>query len=351
VMWEFNHAYESFGTTRTLENIPVFTDQPTMEGLLIESSLNAPFHFINQAEVSTVATHAVPGVDYPGFDMATGVEHLRLFGVRYFVAFTDKVKAAVEEAGLPVVGEVPVPVVAQAAKAAKDPENEDATETDGTFVIYEVGGGDLVEVPPYRPVATADPDWRDRSLEWYRDPTALQTPLAYVADPRATDAFVPEPAGEGEDPPAPGDLPREPLSDPGPVDGARWVGNERLEFTTDRVGEPHVVKVSWFPNWRAEGADGPWMLSPGLMVVVPTSSDVALVYRDTPLEVAGKAMTLAGLAVLAATGVIWVRRRRSAHEQPDTEDETPAEPPDETTEPQDATGEETGSMTAKGDSA
>jgi hypothetical protein len=87
VMWEFNRAYERFGTTRTLENIPVFGGQPTMEGLLIESSLNAPFHFINQAETSETATHAVPGIEYPGFDFPTGLAHLRLFGVRYYVAY------------------------------------------------------------------------------------------------------------------------------------------------------------------------------------------------------------------------------------------------------------------------
>ena len=63
-MWEFNRDYERFGTTRTLENIPVFGGQPTMEGLLIESSMNAPFHFINQKETSETATEAVPGVPY-----------------------------------------------------------------------------------------------------------------------------------------------------------------------------------------------------------------------------------------------------------------------------------------------
>ena len=67
VMWEFNRDYERFGTTRTLENIPVFGGQPTMEGLLIESSMNAPFHFINQKETSKTATEAVPGVPYERF--------------------------------------------------------------------------------------------------------------------------------------------------------------------------------------------------------------------------------------------------------------------------------------------
>ena len=76
------------------------------------------------------------------------------------------------------------------------------------------------------------------------------------------------------------------------------VGNDQLEFTTDRIGEPHVVKVSYFPNWQVEGAKGPWMLSPGLMVVVPTQANVRLVYRDTPVERAGKALTVGGVAVL-----------------------------------------------------
>jgi hypothetical protein len=42
------------------------------------------------------------------------------------------------------------------------------------------------------------------------------------------------------------------------------------------------------------------MLSPGLMVVVPTQAQVRLVYRDTPVEVAGKALTVVGIGVLAA---------------------------------------------------
>jgi hypothetical protein len=87
-----------------------------------------------------------------------------------------------------------------------------------------------------------------------------------------------------------------------------------ISFHTDRVGEPHIVKVSWFPNWKVEGAEGPWLLSPGLMVVVPTRSEVRLSYRDTPVDLAGKALTVAGFGVLLAPTVIGrarARRRRN----------------------------------------
>jgi hypothetical protein len=281
VMWEFSRDYESFGTTRTLENIPVFAGQDTMEGLLIESSLNAPFHFINQAETSQTQTQAVPGLAYPGFDFPTGLRHLRMFGVRYYVAYTDQAKKAAKDAKLRVVA------------------------TSGKFVIYQVGDGHLVEVPSYRPVLLDDPDWRGNSLTWYRTVKWLDVQLAYASkgDKDARAAF----ADPGRLPAR--DLPHQALRSPGPVP-SRMVGDDQLEFTTDRIGEPHVVKVSYFPNWHVEGAKGPWMLSPGLMVVVPTQANVRLVYRDTPVDLAGKALTVGGVAVLLVPLAAGRLRRR-----------------------------------------
>jgi 6-pyruvoyl-tetrahydropterin synthase related domain len=279
VMWEFNRDYERFGTTRTLENIPAFTKQPTMEGLLIESSLNGPFHFINQAETSQTATQAVPGVQYPGFDFSMGLRHLRMFGVRWYVAYTDQAKQAAAKAGLPVV------------------------RVSGKFTIYEVGDGHLVEVPRYRPVLFDDPDWRGNSLTWYRNASWLDTPLAYASksDPAARAAF----ADPGKLPVT--SLPKQPLPRPGTIPST--MGDQTIDFTTDRIGEPHIVKVSYFPNWHAEGAKGPWLLSPGLMVVVPTQAHVRLVYRDTPVEIIGKALTAMGLVIVVLPALPAVYRR------------------------------------------
>jgi hypothetical protein len=302
VMWEFNKDYERFGTTRTLENMPVFTRQPTMEGLLIESSLNAPFHFIMQDETSETPTHAVPGVDYPdgGLSVADkfplGLEHMRQFGVRYYVAYTLVARQAAETAGL-----------RQVATSGTFTSQENGTDvTRPRFVIFEVGDGHLVEVPKNRPVLFDDPDWRTSALTWYETSDWQDTPLAFAStdDPAARKAF----ADPGPLPAA--TLPEQALDRPGPIADARMVGNERIEFHTTQVGVPHVVKVSWFPNWRAHGADGPWMLSPGLMVVVPTSEDVVLTYSDTWVEIVGKLMTLVGLVILLIGGLIarWGRR-------------------------------------------
>jgi 6-pyruvoyl-tetrahydropterin synthase related domain len=304
VMWEFNHDYERFGTTRTLENLPVFGGQPTMEGLLIESSINAPFHFINQAETSEDATKAVPGIEYPDFDFPTGLAHLRLYGVRYYVAYdacenNKKQWLLCEELG------------------RKDPEMQAAAaaglpvvQRSGRFTIYRVGTGNLVEVPRYRPVLVDHGDWRANGLAWYAHPDWLRTPLVFASarDPAARAAFAPS----GPLPLT--SLPRERLARPGELAATTNRTGDQISFHTDRVGEPHIVKVSWFPNWKVEGARGPWLLSPGLMVVVPTQADVTLSYRDTPVELAGKALTVAGFGVLAAPTVIGrvrARRRRN----------------------------------------
>lgn len=283
VMWEFSRDYERMGTTRTLENIPAFSTQDSMEGLLIESSLNAPFHFINQAETSQTSTQAVPGVQYPGFDFPTGLKHLQMFGVRWYVAYTDQTKNAAKQAGLKIAA------------------------TSGHFTIYEVGDGHLVEVPPYRPVLFDDPNWRDSALTWYRNTQWLDTPLAFASkrDPAARAAF----ADPGKLPVK--SLPRQPLARPGEIPST--VKDGTIDFTTDRIGEPHVIKVSYFPNWHVQGAKGPWQLSPGLMVVVPTQAHVRLSYGDTPVETGGNALSVLGLAILVLPGLpAAIRRVRHA---------------------------------------
>jgi hypothetical protein len=88
------------------------------------------------------------------------------------------------------------------------------------------------------------------------------------------------------------------------------VENHRISFTTTAVGLPHLVKVSYFPNWTATGADGPWRATPSLMVVVPTSEHVVLEFQDTWAETGGKVASLVGVLGLIGVGIWGVRRRQ-----------------------------------------
>jgi len=64
--------------------------------------------------------------------------------------------------------------------------------------------------------------------------------------------------------------------------------SDTISFHVTRIGTPVVVKTSYFPNWHAEGANGPWRVTPNLMVVVPTSHDVTLTYDSTQANELGE---------------------------------------------------------------
>ncbi len=85
-----------------------------------------------------------------------------------------------------------------------------------------------------------------------------------------------------------------------------------VSFRVSRTGVPVMVKTSYFPNWTAHGADGPWRATPNFMVVVPTSKDVSLQYSTTTAENLGRAGTAAGVVGVGALAAWpWWRKRRS----------------------------------------
>ncbi len=85
-----------------------------------------------------------------------------------------------------------------------------------------------------------------------------------------------------------------------------------ISFHVDRIGTPVEVRVSYFPNWKATGADGPWRSAPNLMVVVPTSHDVTLHYGSSPSDEIGQVISLVSLAAAVGLAVTGRRRRRRA---------------------------------------
>ena len=85
------------------------------------------------------------------------------------------------------------------------------------------------------------------------------------------------------------------------------VDDHSISFDTTAVGVPHLVRVSYFPNWVAEGADGPYHSTPSLMVVVPTQEHVVLEFRRMSAEWIGIGLTVVALIGLA--GLAAIRRR------------------------------------------
>src|SRR4029077_8921650 len=138
--------------------------------------------------------------------------------------------------------------------------------------------------------------WLGPSVAWYDDPSRWNVDLA---------------------PGGPATCPRVSASETPPtipvartrVSDVRET-TDSISFRVDRTGSPVLVKTSYFPNWVASGAQGPWRVTPNLMVVVPTSHTVTLSYGQGGPGKVGDVVTGIGLLGLVG-GVVVERRRRS----------------------------------------
>jgi hypothetical protein len=99
---------------------------------------------------------------------------------------------------------------------------------------------------------------------------------------------------------------------PGALTMDEVVEAESIRFRTNRPGHPVLVRVSYHPRWRVEGADGPYLVSPALMMVVPRDAVVRLVYGRNWSDHLGLGLSVVAVLVLVLKGraAVWVRSRR-----------------------------------------
>lgn len=258
VLWEYNGAYDKYGTPRVLETLPVFTKQSTFEGLLIESSLFGPFHFINQTETSETPTSAVAGFTYPPFDFKKGIEHMRLSGVKYYVPYTNKLKLE--------------------ASSNLDSLTEIVRTVSG-FRIYELNESSLVDPIQNFSIDKKDSKWLDKSIEWYKG-NNLKTPIIFASSKKEFSEL--------------NNIENTDFSKGNKAEDVK-IGNDFIEFKTNSIGVPYLVKITYFPTWRVKGAKGPYLVSPSYMMVIPTEKNVRLYFSYGIIDWAGIILTILGI--------------------------------------------------------
>jgi hypothetical protein len=80
---------------------------------------------------------------------------------------------------------------------------------------------------------------------------------------------------------------------------------------------PVLVRTSYFPNWAADGAEGPFRVSPNFMVVVPTETEVTLSYEQVTAAVGPHVRRLAGVAYLGVLDAPGAASRTTADDVAD----------------------------------
>ena len=251
IMWEYRGEYDKFGTPRILENLPIWTGKPTFEGLLIESGISSYFHFINQAETTKTPTAAVAGFEYPPFNFENGAKHLKFFGANYFVAYTPEIKDLSEQ-------------YFEKLKEIND------------FTVYSISDSDIVEVLKGLEFKPKTKDWIDQSIFWYKGMN-LEKPIVFYQNNKELETI------------------KNSIKKTEPIENSveiKSIKDDSLTFTTQNLGQPHLVKISYFEGWKVIGAKGPFLISPSFMMVIPFQNEVTLKYGYNFWDKAGFSLSL-----------------------------------------------------------
>jgi hypothetical protein len=261
---EYSSEHEKAGSIRMYETLPHFSGRSTLEGVYNQASLQTHAVYYVASELDAVSPNPFRSREYSTFDTENALRHLRLFNVSDVVALSPQLVSSLEaRTDVAAVERVPPYVV---------------------FRLADHGPG-YVEPMAMAPVRSSRDGWREKAWRWFTRKPLRRAHLAFTDDGRVTvtepDEWLPPP----EVPLPPGVTVRE------------KVDLESVAITTSRLGHPLLVKISYHPRWKAEGAYGPYLVSPALMMVIPREHNVRLVYSRDASDFLGAGLTLSSLVL------------------------------------------------------
>ncbi len=316
VAYEHDLKHRGAGSVRAFEMLPYFSGRSTLEGLYIQSTITSPFVFYVQSEISEKPSCPLPDYNYSRLNLEKGLKHLKLFNVSHLVVVTDKVRKVLSKS-------------AEVVREADFPP----------YTIYRLpnNGDRYVSLLDYEPVLLVTKKWQQEAFQWFRK-SDLKTFVAFKErlEPGDTDRFnriihgrlphklSPRPMSYEASHPNPLGRNSPALSGKGANLGfqdAYTAGQanrgkglvkeiirpEEIVIETQNIGLPHLVRISYHPNWRVEGADRIYLVSPSFMLIYPTQQHVRLYFYPSLPNYLGYALSLLG--VMLAIGCALLEHR------------------------------------------
>lgn len=287
---------EMLGSSRVFEVMPHLADKPILEGGIVNSALGSLAAYTVQGEVSD-STAGFPLIVKPrSFDPESGLRHLEFMGVRHFVARSRRVHEA---------------FAADAGWRLK------AAFGGGKWKLFEsnMESTSLVRVWNSRLPAFETKKPQHDLLEWMYVPGAVETPAILLWD---TDEVAMEVASNDDY------LAWLATATTNAVPKAGWLykvsrpcedavvsEDGTVRFTTDAVGQPHVVAVSYYPEWRVRGAEQVYFVTPGYIAVFPTENNVELYLAKSFAQRCGEMLGIAGLLLFVGSLVLNAMRGKT----------------------------------------
>jgi len=280
VLFEHSEQDNAFGTPRAWESLPLFAGRSTLEHAYMQASPSSPFVFYLQSETSRDASCPFQEYACASMNFADAEKHLRMFNVREIIVTSDEAKRLIKKAA---------DYHFRAAMGSRD--------------IYELPGAHhYVEPLQFEPVLWTGGNWKWAAYTWFRNnrmnDVFLVFPVRFRREdyqqfPLQTDTLV--------------SLPRRPLPSAPPVLWERVSDNE-ISFAVQKLHQPYLVKFSFHPNWKVEGAEKIYLVSPSFMLVYPAQNTVRLTWARSFLpDYLGLILSAAGLVLIF---ILWKSKER-----------------------------------------
>ena len=276
------------GSSRVFELAPHLAGKPVLEGGLVNSALGSMYAYTVQGETSRSCAGFPPIVTPQPFNFTNATRHLALFNVKHFIARSEMAKQALRQ---------------QPEWRLIGREQE--------WELYELTthAGRLVSVPAKLPIVVETRRWRENSLEWLATPGALDQYVIWSDGADRGSRALPDTLlrvneQQFRDLLANWRREADPMLAPDRTAPVREevVRGDSILFRTSAIGEPHLIKMSWFPNWKVRGARAVHRVSPGFMLVIPEQERVELYYGAVWSDWLGYGLTALGAGVLVFAG-------------------------------------------------
>ncbi len=277
VIYEHSELNDGAGTVRAFELLPHFSGRSTLEGLYMQSSINAPFIFYLQSEISQTPSCPFPGYCYSRFDPDRAARHMRLFNVSQVIVATEPT----------------------ALRLDRSPEYRPEIAFP-PYRVYSVAGPGQGYIIPlhFVPFRISPENWKRTQFEWFRK-SSLEVPLVVEPEDGRGSYWRNLPLFDGNME----SMPRLHLenSETDDVRAAVHLEKNRITIDTSRPDHPLWLSVSYHPDWRiAEGEGEIYLASPAFMLVVPHTARIVLKF-DT-----SRGVYALGLAVSLVTWIFVI---------------------------------------------
>ncbi|MBU2541068.1 MAG: tetratricopeptide repeat protein [Candidatus Omnitrophica bacterium] len=273
VAYEKSNLYERYGTDRVFESLPYFSGRATLEGILFSSSFLSKSIMSLQAEFSK-ETLAPIAYAFPRINTSILPSHFEMFNIGQIIVASQEMKD----------------------ELSKHPNFKEEFKRGEIKIFKYTGELGYVSVSKNYPLIYNGPNWKNTFYKWFRQLNTNDIPIVpkdFVKESDRERIFFKEVTSLTELA-----INRKPISGIDQSKISAKVEPFSIRFSTPYLGLPHIIKVSYFPNWKVKGAKDIYPIAPGFMMVIPQSRDVLLYYSKTAFDWTGIGLSILGIILI-----------------------------------------------------